>query len=120
MKNENKEMRFSRTLIGSRAFCELKEKLERIDAEKKVLSEFAREIIRDYCWNLGDPDGGTVQDLAEKLGLIEPCTATEEDIISEFDEYAVGDTIFKFTDILKGDRLLIVVIPDGKENKQCS
>ena len=64
------------------------------------LKEFARTIIVDYCWDLGDPDGGNVQELAEKLGLIEPHVATEEDINSEFDRYEVGDTIYKFTEIL--------------------
>ena len=63
------------------------------------LRKFAREIIKDYCWNLGDPDGGSIHDLAEKLGLIEPCIATKEDV----DDYEVGDTIYKFSKILKTD-----------------
>lgn len=72
--------------------------------ELEKLKDFAREIIKDYCWNLGDPDGGSIQDLAEKLGLIGPQIATEEDIDSEFSYHEVGDTIYKFTDILVEDK----------------
>ena len=69
--------------------------------ETEKLKEFARVIIREYCWNFGEPDGCTIQDLAENLGLIEPHIATEKDVDAESDDYEVGDTIFKFTDILK-------------------
>ena len=66
------------------------------------LKEFARKIIKEYCWGLqiDEPDGGSIQDFAEKLGLIEPHTATAKDVDSEWDDYEVGDTIFKFSDIL--------------------
>ena len=75
--------------------------LEAID-ELKKLQEFARKTIRHICWNEPTLDGGTLQDLSEKLGLIEPCKATEKDVDPEFDDFEVGDTIYKFTDILKG------------------
>jgi len=67
------------------------------------LKEFARSIIKDYCWDLGDPDGGSVQDLAEKLGLIEPHIATEADVDPEWDDYEAGDTVYKFSEILRDD-----------------
>ena len=40
-----------------------------------VLVQFARKIIQEYCWgNItwhgAEPDGGDMQDTAEKLGLI--------------------------------------------------
>jgi hypothetical protein len=72
-----------------------------LQAENEQLRQFACEIIKDYCWNLGDPDGGDIQDLAQKLGLIEPHTATVEDVDEEFSDFDVGDTIYKFTQILK-------------------
>ena len=71
------------------------------EALNEKLKAFARKIIADYCWACGDPDGGSIQELAEKLGLIEPHVATEEDVDPEFDDYEVGDTIYKFTDVLK-------------------
>ena len=67
------------------------------------LKEFARSIIKDYCWDLGDPDGGSVQDLAEKLGLIEPHIATEADVDPEWDDYEAGDTVYRFSEILRDD-----------------
>ena len=75
--------------------------MDEIMTNEEKLKAFAREIIKDYCWNYGDPDGGSIQDLAEKLGLIEPCIATKEDVDDEYDDYGVGETIFKFTEILK-------------------
>ena len=82
----------------------LYQSLERLgieQAENDKLKEFARSVIRDVCWNLCVDDGGDIQELAEKLGLIEPFIATEKDI-NEFSELEVGDTIYKFTSILKG------------------
>jgi len=70
-----------------------------LEYESERLKEFARQIIKDYCWNIKDVDGGSVQDLAEKLGLIEKHIA--EDVNPEFDNYDVGDEIFIFTEILK-------------------
>lgn len=70
----------------------------RIELDK--LKEFARKIIKDECWDMQEPDGGDTQDLAEKLSLIKPTTATAEDV-DDFSDFEVGDTIFKFTDILK-------------------
>ena len=74
-----------------------------MDKDIDNLKEFARSIIKDYCWDLGDPDGGSVQDLAEKLGLIEPHIATEADVDPEWDDYEAGDTVYKFSEILRDD-----------------
>lgn len=82
-------------------FKDLLKKYEKLQEENEKLKEFTHEIIKDYCWNLGDPDGGSIQDLAEKLGLIEPHIATAEDVNPEFSDYDVGDTIYKFTPILQ-------------------
>lgn len=73
------------------------------------LKEFARHVIRQECWSLFDLDGGDIQDLAEKLGLIEPHIATEDDIDEESD-FEVGDTIFKFSEVLQA------IAPTGKES----
>ena len=76
---------------------------ENIDlkVENDKLKEFARKVISWECWEYGDLDGGSVQDLAEKLGLIKSCIATKEDVgdpdFAYFDE---GDTIYRFTKIL--------------------
>ncbi len=70
--------------------------------ENKRLKEFARHVIRQECWLISNLDGGDLQELAEKLGLIVPHTATEDDIDEDCD-YDVGDKIFKFSDWLKGE-----------------
>jgi hypothetical protein len=80
----------------------LKSDIEQLQAENKRLKEFARQVIMDVCWDMHEPDGGDMQDIAEKLGLIKPTIATEDDIDDESD-FEVGDTIFKFADILKGN-----------------
>ncbi len=61
-------------------------------AENERLKEFARPVIRQECWSIFEQDGLDIHDLAEKLGLIVPCTATEED---------VDETIFRFSETLK-------------------
>lgn len=71
-----------------------------IVAENKRLREFARYVIRQECWAISDIDGGDIQELAEKLNLIEPRIATEQDIDDESD-YGVGDPMFVFSDALK-------------------
>lgn len=66
------------------------------------LKTFAREIIIDECWDLGGSqsrDGGSVQDLAEKLGLIEPRLATQDDV--ETCDCEEGERIFQLTGFLK-------------------
>ena len=70
--------------------------------ENNQLKEFARHVIETECWSLIPQDGGDLQDLAEKLGLIVPHTATEQDIDDECD-HEVGDRIFKFSETLKGE-----------------
>jgi hypothetical protein len=78
--------------------------LTALDAEQKEkerLKEFARHVIRVECWSIFEQDGGDIQELAEKLGLIKPHIATAEDVDDESD-FDVGDTIHKFSDLLKG------------------
>jgi hypothetical protein len=67
---------------------------------EESLRAFARAIIADYCWGYGEPDGGDVQELAEKFGLIEPHVATEADAEANGD-FAPGDTIYKFSEWLQ-------------------
>jgi len=67
----------------------------------KLEAEFARKVIKQECWGMFELDGGEVQDWAEKAGLTEPCTATEADIDDDSD-FDVGDTIYKFTEMMKG------------------
>lgn len=67
--------------------------------QEAALKEFSRRIIADYCWGYGEPDGGDVQELAERLGLIEPHAATEDD--AKRFECDVGDTVYRFAEWLK-------------------
>ena len=76
-------------------------KSERLQAENVTFKEFIRHVIKVHCWGI-EIDGGDAQDQALELGLIEAHIATEEDVDPEFDEYEVGDTIYRFSDMLKG------------------
>ena len=72
-----------------------------LQAENKNLKTFARHLIQG-SWFSGDVlDEYDIQALAEKLGLIVPHIATEDDIDDESD-FDVGDTIFRFSGTLKG------------------
>ncbi len=73
--------------------------------EKEKIKEFARHVIKIECWSLFEQDGGSLQDLAEKLGLIEPHIITPEDAELAFD-FEVGDQIFVFSKILKGEQVI--------------
>ena len=75
---------------------------KQLQAENKRLKKFARYVIKQECWSLCGLDGGDIQELAEKLGLIEPHIATEKDIDDDVD-YEVGDKIFRFSAALKGE-----------------
>ncbi len=73
---------------------------DELQAENKRLREFAQQVIKEHCWGI-EMDGLEIQDLAEKLELIAKHTATEDDV---GEDYEVGDVIYKFTEILKGDQ----------------
>ncbi len=74
--------------------------IKQLQAERDRLREFARHVIKVECWSIFEQDGGDIQELAEKLSLIEPHIATIDDIDDESD-FDVGDTIYKFTKTLK-------------------
>ena len=74
-----------------------------LQEETDRLKEFARRVIQQECWSIFPQDGGDIQEWAEKLGMIIPHTATEEDVDDECD-YGVGDTIFKFSETLKENK----------------
>ena len=74
--------------------------IKKLRTENERLKEFARYVIRTECWSLGEQDGGEIQELAEKLGLIESHTATEEDVDDESD-IEIGDSIYIFSEALK-------------------
>ena len=77
-------------------------KAQKLKTKNEKLKEFVQYIIKTECWGIYDHDGYNLQEKAEELGLIYPCIATKEDVDPEFDDFEVGDTIYKFTDILKG------------------
>ena len=68
--------------------------------DNERLKEFAQKVIKAECWDYDSLDGCDIQDLAEKLGLIKKCMATEADVDDRSD-YGVGDMIYKFTETLK-------------------
>jgi hypothetical protein len=65
--------------------------------EYVAMRQFCRSIIKEYCWDQGEPDGGDIQDQAERLGLIVPHIATLQDTV-RMDDVEVGDQIFVFAD----------------------
>ena len=79
----------------------VKRMFSELQAENERLKQFARVVIEQECWSIFPQDGGDLQELAENLGLIVPCIATEEDIDDDSD-FDVGDTFYKFSDMLKG------------------
>ena len=69
------------------------------DEEIKRLKEFAVAVIRQECWGYDSFDGCEIQELSERLGLIEPHIATKADL-DEYTDYDEGDTIYKFSSTL--------------------
>ncbi len=85
-------------------YVDEKYKVEQLKAELEPLKEFARYVITTECWGSYEGlDGCSIQDLAVKLGLIEPHIATAEDVDEE-SIYEVGDKIYKYSKVLKGSR----------------
>ena len=78
---------------------QLQAQLATAEKQEKKLAEFARQVIRGVCW--GSDDGCDVQGLAERLGLLVLHMATSEDVDGEVGDHGVGDTIYKFSDMLK-------------------
>lgn len=64
------------------------------EAQARALAEFARRVIHDVCWDHQDPDGGDIQNEAERLGLVVP---------TEYDPAIHGDNI----DADPGDRIYV-------------
>lgn len=83
------------------------EALEELVAENDALRAFAQGVME--AWPMGDVDGGTLQDLAEKHGLLKPetrrepcgegCSCAEYALPVEF---ADGVTCYSKTPLLKG------------------
>lgn len=83
------------------------EALEALLAETELLRGFAQEVMQ--CWPMGDLDGGTLQDAAEKYGLLRPetrhepcgegCSCAEYALSVEF---ADGVTCYRKTPLLTG------------------
>jgi len=97
MTDEQKEIKSLHEIIR-----QLHMKLAAEQKKNRRLQEFARHVIRQECRSIFDLDGFDIEELAKKLGLIVPRIVTEEDVDDESD-YGVGDTIFVFSDTLKGE-----------------
>jgi len=90
-----------------RKIVEMHEENARLNAEVNSLRAFAQEVMQ--CWPMGDLDGGTLQDAAEKHGLLRPetrhepcgegCACAEYALPVEF---ADGVTCYRKTPLLTG------------------
>lgn len=71
----------------------------------RAAREFTRWVIRNTAWQGGNLDGGDVQEMAEKLGIVERQTATAENRNEwQFIDYcAVGDAFYVFSEWIKPD-----------------
>lgn len=68
--------------------------------EIKRLRQFAKWVIHEACFDGMEIDGGSVQEMAVQLGLVEPFTVTQADLerVSDCD---VGDTAYKYSNVLR-------------------
>jgi len=83
------------------AIKQLQAELATAKEENERLKEFARYVIETECWSIFEQDGGDLQELAEKLGLIVPHVVEIDD---DYDvDFEVGETIFKFSETLQGE-----------------
>ena len=70
------------------------EDFEQERIEKLVM--FCREFIAVNCWGYpAEIDGGNVQEVAEKCGLVESYIAPEDGA-----DFEAGDRLYRFTDVL--------------------
>lgn len=77
-------------------FCDPETKRQR-----DALAQFAERIIRKYCWDETDPDGGDIQDAAERFGIIRKVIAAAEHVgQSDCADFEIGDEIFEFTNTI--------------------
>jgi len=97
---DRKTVRAVLNKINYAHLLQLQQQLAEAEQRERVLQEFARHVIKTECWAV---DGAEIQDLAERLGLIVPHVATAEDVDIDFDDFEVGDTIFKFSEALTQD-----------------
>jgi hypothetical protein len=72
------------------------------------LKEFVRAIVRTRCWGWdGEEDVGTIQDLAEKYGIITPFVITQEqEDNNEIEDGAAGDATYTFSDWMQKSGVL--------------
>lgn len=82
---------------------DLVQEILQLQAENEPLKQFARQMIKSYCWDLITPDSADMKELASKLGLIKAEVVSEKDIIegNVSDDFEAGDTIYRFTDIME-------------------
>ncbi len=92
---------------NSRAMLPLLEELEDKNAEIAQLRAFAQAVME--VWPMGDLDGGTLQEIAEKHGMLKPETRHEPcGEVCSCNEYAApheweyGVVCYRKTPLLKG------------------
>ena len=79
---------------------------KKLKAENGGLKVFIREFVSVECWNLPpEVDGGDVQEVAEKMGIIVPVKATQQQTDDLNEEHGIdleeGDTIYNWSDLMK-------------------
>ena len=81
------------------------EELEKDREFTNKVKELLMDVIREVCWGYYEPDGGSLQDKAVKMGILRPDVVKEGDPECEDEEsdFDVGTEIYRFTDqMLKG------------------
>ena len=75
---------------------------QEVIVENQRLKEFARAVVRVECWSYPEPDGFELQELAERLNLIEKHINIDDSFIA-VPELPICDSFFNLhlPDILK-------------------
>lgn len=73
-----------------------------VESLSQNLVKFAKECIRQICWDQ-DYDGGSLQERAVELGIVRERPVTQKDIdeeamVNHYD-YEVGDMCYFFTEV---------------------
>ena len=87
-------------------FMALQSTCKKLQAENAKLKAFIREFVSVECWGyIPEVDGGDVQEVAEKMGIIVPVKATQQQTDDLNEEHGIdleeGDVIYNWSDLMK-------------------
>ena len=102
LKAENAELK-EELRVGNHLLAVATDKQRDLDAEIVKLKAFIREFVSVECWGyIPEVDGGDVQEVAEKMGIIVPVKATQQQADDLNEEHGIdleaGDTIYQWAD----------------------